>query len=223
VTFILNVLHSDMSILAADRLAIAGRPAAAALDMAVHAGVGSIVQDYQKITLNSNGTLALGIAGQTQEHYYTQLIKHSASIDEGLLIIQKHIAKFLRFYDRINLNTLGSFTVNQGIASFFDQEAAVYFSNAFLFSPVHNQTRLHRGADEVKVFHAGSGGEHFEKTGGLEDIKALIAATKNSRTPEDYIPWMLDAFKKVSASDSNTGAKAVFAVSTRNDPKFRFM
>jgi hypothetical protein len=58
-----------MSILAADRLAIAGRPAAAALDMAVHAGVGSIVQDYQKITLNSNGTLALGIAGQTQEHY----------------------------------------------------------------------------------------------------------------------------------------------------------
>jgi hypothetical protein len=57
----------------------------------------------------------------------------------------------------------------------------------------------------------------------LEDIKTFIAATKNLCTPDDCIPWMLDAFKKVSDSDANTGAKAVFAVSTRYEPKFRFM
>jgi hypothetical protein len=191
--------------LAADQLAIAGRPVAAALDMAVHPVGGFTVHDYQKITLNSNGSLALGIAGQTQDHCYTQLIKHSASIDDGISIIQKHMTEFLRFYDRINLSTLSSFTVNQGIASFFDEQAATYFSNAFSFSPVHNQTRLYPGADEVKVFHVGTGSEHFEKLGGLEDIKTLIDATKNSCTPEGCISWMLDAFKKVSASDANTG------------------
>jgi hypothetical protein len=212
-----------MSILAADRFAIAGPPMAAARDLVVRAGVGSIVHDYQKIILNANGSVALGIAGQTQDHYYTQSIEQSVSIDEGLSIIQKHIAKFLRFYDRKNLSTLSSFTLNQGIASFFDQEASMYFTNAFLFSPVYNQTRLHRGTDEVKVLYAGSGSEHFEKDGGAEDIKTLIAATKNSCSPDDYIPWMLDVFMKVSSSDPNTGAKPDFAVSSRNNPKFRFI
>ena len=34
-------------------------------------------------TLKSSRSLALGIAGHTQDHYYTQKIERSASIDEG--------------------------------------------------------------------------------------------------------------------------------------------
>lgn len=221
VTFILNILHRDMSILSADRKAMAEWPVTAAPDMAVHAGDTSIVQDYNKITLNSSRSLALGIAGHTQDHYYIQTIERSASIDEGLWTIRKHMERFQRVHDRSSLITLTSFMVNQGIASFFDQDADMYFTNTFLFSPVEIQTRLHRSTDGVKIFHAGSGSEHFEKAVGLENIDSFIASTKNSCTPEACISWMQDAYRRISESDPGSGAEAVFVVSTRSDPKFR--
>jgi hypothetical protein len=219
VTFILNILHRDMSILAADQKAIAEWPVTR--DMTVHAGGDSIVHDYKKITLILNKSLALGIAGHTQDHYYIPTIALSANIAEVLWKIRKHMEGFLRVHDRTSLSTLTSFTVNQCIASFFDQDAGMYFSNTFLFSPVRNETRLHRATDGVQIFHVGSGSEHFEKAVGLVDIDSFIASTKNSCTPEACIPWMQDAYRRVSASDAGSGAEAVFVVSTRSNPKFR--
>jgi hypothetical protein len=221
VTFILNVLHRDMSILAADRKAIAEWPVSSTSGIAIPARGSSVVDDFNKITLNSTGSLAVGIAGNTQDHYYTQAIEWSVSVDEGLLTIRKHMERFLSVHDRPGLSTLTTFTVNQGIASFFDKDTGMYFSNTFLFSPVRNETRLHRAADDVKIFHAGSGSEHFEKAVGLIDIDSFLASAKNAHTPESCIPWMQEAFKRVSVSDTGSGAEAMFVVSTRSSPKFR--
>jgi hypothetical protein len=220
VTLILNILHEDMSILAADQKAIAQLPATATPDVAVPAGGGSVAPDYNKITLNPDKSLALGVAGRTIDHYYTQSIWMSVSIDEVLWKIRKHMEGFLRVNDRTYLSTLSPFTVNQSIATFFDQKTGTYFSNTFMFSPVHNQTRLHRAKDEVQIFRAGSGSEHFEQAVGEAGINSFIASTKNSCTPEACIPWMQDAFRRVSACDAGCGAEAVFVVSTRANPKF---
>jgi hypothetical protein len=91
VTLILNILHRDMSILAADRKAMAEWPVASAPDITAHNGGTSVAHDYNKITLNSNRSLALGIAGHTQDHYYLQTIERSASIDEWFWTIRKHM------------------------------------------------------------------------------------------------------------------------------------
>ncbi len=224
-TFILNVLHKDMSILAADSMAIAEQRVKTTPDMTAHTVEGCRVNDYKKITLSSGKSLALSIAGHTQDHYYTQTIKHSDGIDDWLLTIRKHMDKFLRIHDRTSLSTLTSFTVNQGIASFFDPQLQMYFSNTFLFSPVENQTRLYRGKDDVQLFCAGTGRQHFDKAklNGLIDIESLGVSIQNSRTPEACIPWIQDVYRKVSASDANSGAEPVFAASTRPDPKFRFL
>jgi len=220
VTFVLNILHRDMSILAADKKAIAGLPVTEAPGVAAHGGGGFISHDYKKITLNSSKSLALAIAGHTQDHYYIQGIERSVSIDEVLLKIRKHQEGFLRFFNRTGLSTLTSFMANQGIATFFDEDADTYFTNTFLFSPIEIQTRLHRGRDEVQILHAGSGSEHFEKAVGSENIDAFKASIKNRCTPEACIPWMQDAYRRVSASDVGSGAEAVFVVSTRSNPKF---
>lgn len=222
-TLILNILHRDISILAADQEAIAGAPVTTTPDMVIHAGGSSVVHDYKKITLILNRSLALGIAGHTHDHYYTPTLALSASITEVLSKIRKHMEGFLRVHDSTSLRTLTSFTVNQCIASFFDQDAGTYFSNTFLFSPVRNETRLHRATDVVKVFYAGSGSEAFEKAGGLSDIDSLIGSSKCLCTPEACIPWMQDAYRKVSAIDAGIGEEPVFVVSTRSNPKFRFI
>lgn len=219
-TFILNVLHRDISILAADRKAIAGGLNLAAPAMSALAEGDSVVNDFNKITLNQSLCLAIGIAGNTHEHYYLPEIGLSASINEVLSNIRKNMECFLRVNDRAFLKSLPPFMVNQSIVTFFDKEADMYCTNTFLFSPIESQTRLHSGGDVAKILHAGSGSWHFEEEVGMERIESFISATKNSCTPEKCIPWMQDAFEKVSVKDQYSSSEAVFFVSARANPKF---
>jgi hypothetical protein len=213
VTFILNILHREMSILAADRKAIAGSPVTVSPET-------STVYDYKKITLHASRSLALGIAGNTQDHYYAPTLYPNASIDDVIWKIRKHMEGFLQVHDRSGLSTLTSFMVNEGIVSFFDQEAGSYFSNTFLFSPVCNQNRLYRAKDEVQIFTAGSGSKSYEKAVGKEAINSFIASTKESCTPESCILWIQDVYRKVSAYDEDSGPEAMLVVSTKSNPKF---
>lgn len=214
-TFILNVLHRDISILAADRKAIAD-----GLNLAAPEESAPAVNDFNKITLNPSLCLAIGVAGNTHEHFYLPEIRLSASVNEVLFKIRKTMEHFLRVNDRALLKSQPPFMVNQAIATFFDKEADMYCTNTFLFSPVENQNRIHSGGDAAKIFHAGSGSKHFEEEVGVESIRSFISSVSGSCTPEACIPWMQDAFEKVSAKDQYTGSEAAFVVSTRENPRF---
>lgn len=214
-TFILNVLHRDISILAADRKAIAGGINLAAPEASAPAG-----NDFNKITINPSLYLAIAVAGNTHEHFYLPEIWLSASINEVLSKIRKNMEYFLRVNDRALLKSMPPFMVNQAIVTFFDKGADMYCTNTFLFSPVENQTRIHSGGDVAKIFHAGSGSQHFEKAVGMECIKSFVSSISGSCTPEACIPWMKDAFDRVSAQDQYSGPEAVFVVSTRENPRF---
>ena len=211
----LNVLHRDISILAADRKAIAG-----GLNLAAPETSAPAVNDFNKITLNPSLHLAIGVAGNTHEHFYLPEIRLSTSVSEVLSKIRKNMEYFLRVNDRAFLKSLPPFMVNQAIVTFFDKDAGMYCTNTFLFSPVENQTRIHSGGDVAKIFHAGSGSQHFEEAVGLECIKSFISSINSSCTPEACIPWMQEAFEKVSAKDQYSGSEAVFVVSTRENPRF---
>ncbi|MDF0750695.1 hypothetical protein NLU14_10685 [Marinobacter sp. 71-i] len=215
-TFILNILHRDMSILAADRKAIAGELEAAAHAMSASAEV----RDFNKITLNSSICLAVGISGNTHEHYYLPEISLSASVNDVLSKIRKNMEYVLRVNKRSGLKSLSPFMVNQCIATFFDKDADMYCTNTFLFSPVQNQTRLHSGGEVAKIFYAGSGSKYFEEAVGMECIESFLSSTKNSCTPAECVPWMQDAYERVSARDNYSGSGAMFVVSTRSNPRF---
>lgn len=214
-TLILNILHRDTSILAADRKAIAGGLNLAALETGAPA-----VYDFNKITVNPSLNLAIGVAGNTHEHFYLPEIGLSTSINEVLSKIRKNMECFLRVNDRTLLKALSGFMVNQAIVTFFDKDADIYCTNTFLFSPVENQTRIHSGGDPAKIFHAGSGSRYFEEAVGIECIRSFLSALSSSCTPEACISWMQDAFEKVSTKDQHTGPEAVFFVSTRQNPRF---
>ncbi len=220
-TLILNVLHSDISILAADRIA---RPEWPVSPMSI--GTATIISrqvfnGFNKISMNSSNTFAVGIAGYTHDHCYTKAIEQSESIEECLHTIREHIESFVPTYDRARLSRLKSFIANEGIATFFDQSMAMYFTSRYLFSPIEIRTRLHRAADEVQVFSAGSGKSYFAGEEGLAGITSFTAAVKNSCTPEACISWMQDAYKRVAACEPDIGADPVFVVSTRSNPEFR--
>lgn len=220
-TLILNILHKDISVLAADKKATAEWLVSPMFVTTVPLTSEYEINDFNKVTTNSSKTLAIGIAGRTQDHDYTQVIEQSDSIDVGLGAIRNHIERFVPTYDREILTTLTTFMPNEGIASFYDQSTGTYYTSKYLFSPIEIHSRLHRGVDEVKIISAGSGSKHFATEDGLAYMAAFIASAKNACTPDACISWMKYAFERVSKSDPGTGAESVFLVSTRSSPEFR--
>lgn len=216
-TLILNILHKDMSVLAADKKAKAEWTMSPLSFSTVPVGKGHMVHDFNKFTVNSRRTQALGIAGITQNHRYTQKIEQSDNIDDGLRAIRKHIEDFAPIYDRASLSTLTEYTRNEGIATFFDQCLGGYFTYKYLFSPIEFQARLHRGADEVKILYAGSGIRYFEADNGLADIAEFKSSAKFACSPKDCISWMKDVYKRVSERDPEIGDDPAFLVSNKTD------
>jgi hypothetical protein len=213
VTFILNVLHKDMSLVAADKRAFAERSAG-----------GATVRDYKKLILNYSQSLVLGVAGHTHEHPYIQAIERSSGHDEVLLAIQHHLKNFPRIHDRATLVTLSSFMVNQGIASFFDRGVGEHFSFTFLFSPVESSSRIYRGpADGARLLHVGSGSKYFEQAVSRSEADSFVASIRSPFMPAMCIPWVRGVFKKISNLDSSTGDEPVFVVSTGSSPTFQFI
>jgi len=217
VTLILNILHKDMSVLAVDKKAKAEWTMSPVAFSTVPLGKGYMVHDFNKVTMNSRRTLALGIAGLTPDHFYAKEVERSGNIDDGLRAIRNHIEGFVPIFDRARLSTLTAFMRNEGIATFFDQSLGAYFTYKYLFSPVEFHTRLHRGAGEVKILYAGSGIKYFEGEDGLADIAEFKSSAKSACSPADCISWMEDVYKRVSEIDPEIGDEPIFLVSKKTN------
>lgn len=221
-TFVVNVLHKNMSIIATDQKAVARSQHTSMPNIGNETKGITIVDDYNKITRNSGARLALGIAGNTHDHYYTPEIELCPSVDEVLVKIRKHMDNFLCIHDRKRLSTLSRFMANQGIASFFDQEVGTFFTYTYLFSPIETQNRLHRAAKGIKILHAGSGSEYFQRELG-EEVEKFTASANESCTVEACVIWLKEVFRKISAIDPDTGPEALFVMANTADSRFRFI
>lgn len=220
-TFILNILRRDMSILAADRKAVAKWPNSISAGFRLaSAGMGGL-ENFNKIHLNATRIVAVGVAGDVPDHGYTDEVEECPTINETLRIVRNHMEHFLRIDDRANLSVPKAFTVNQAIASFFDPRADTFFSNTFLFTPVRSETRLHRASEGSKVLCAGTGSEHYEDAAGEVKIDSLFPASEPDAVPHACIQWIREMYKMVNSHDEETGAEPTIIVSTRQAPEFR--
>ncbi len=216
-TFILNVLHKDMSILAADQKAVAEWPSILGFPSRGKA----VFHGHKKITMNSTGVLAIAMSGYSPHHAYIGEVESSESINEGLSIIRNYMEEFLLVEDRTSLIKSASPFENECVASFYDEDTQSFFTNEFCFNEFSNSTRLHRANEKVKVFCAGSGRIYFDSESGKAEAQSLAEENGGSSMPDIFISWMEEVFKRVSAKDEGCGAEAIFVVSTRKDHEFR--
>lgn len=216
-TFILNILHKDMSILAADTKAVADWPTIFGFPTRGKA----VNHNQKKITMNKTGQLAIGVAGYSEHNSYIGEFEKSEIISEGLSIIRKHMERFLLVDDLASLIKSASPFANECIASFYDKSTQTYFTNEFSFNQYQNKTHLHRASDGVKLFCAGSGGDYFDLESGVKEVQSLIESNDISCLQEVCIAWIENIFKFVSSKDECCGSKAIFSVSSRTKNEFQ--
>jgi hypothetical protein len=217
VTFILNILHKDMSILAADQKAVADWPSPFGFPSRGKA----VSYGNQKIVTNLTGLMAIGASGYSEHNSYIGEFERSEGINEGLSIIRNHMEAFLLIDNRPELIKSASQFENECIASFYDNDMRTFFTNEFKFNEFSNGTRLHRASDDAKIFCAGSGRDHFDISRARVEVNSLVATKENSDIQDKFISWVEEVFKRVSETDEGCGAEPMFAVSTRENHAFR--
>ena len=220
-TFILNALHKDFSLIASDRKGTTNDPVTLKMNGTTINIVprGTLtIEGIQKIHLSKIGDIAIGYAGNTADHNYKDRINTIGSISSALHLIRNHMEEFLSHDHRHILKT-NSFMNNQGIATYYESETGTYFSNFYEFSPIHNCTRLYSG-NEGRLIHVGSGSRVFESAVGLEEINRFIESLQSSDDIPSYVEWMREAYKKVTAMDEGSGEEMVLFVGTKQNPCF---
>lgn len=221
-TFVLNVLHKDFSLLVSDKRAKAEGPTTITMPgITIHAKKGATINGVNKTLLNKNASVALGYAGTTQDHFYASRYEESDTPDEALKIVREHMEKFLRVEDRASVLALETFMENQGICTFFDAAHEAYFSTIYLFSPIHSYNRMYaRTVNGARLIHVGSGSNAFDQAVGSEKINQFAGSVNGIGDLERCLDWIRNAFQKVSEVDEASGPDIVAKVSTRSQPTF---
>jgi hypothetical protein len=231
-TFILNILHSDFSVLLADKRAqtkgsITIKTGNTTINVAPGATV-NLEGFFPKITLNKSSSLAVGVsgtivgvAGPLGNHGYLEQVKSQVGIDESLAQIIKAITS-AAIPDRSIFKTNTTFSQDQGIATFFDSAISMYFTLRYTFCEAAISTLWYVPVtSRSKVICCGSGADHFVAAVGQDTIEDFASSFTSADQLAARLDWFKNAFEKVSAVDTQVGKEFVGFISTRTNPDFR--
>lgn len=222
-TFVLNVLHKDFSLLAADRRGNAAGPLTITSGtLTFTAPPGTVIEGVRKIRVTSDGGRAVGFAGETAAHPYLPSFSDVTTNDEALRCIRTWVETYFDFGAREKLLRGEPRMENSAILSFFDSQSSAFFASLHVFTQFSNATELYARKANTRpmLLHVGSGSGHFEKTVGLDEINSFIDRLAAGTTLEERLAWLDDTFLKVSNLDKGCGATYDAVVATRENPLF---
>jgi len=222
-TFVLNVLHDEYSLLAADRQANVDGPATIKVgSVTIHAQKGATINGYRKMKVSKCGAVAIGVAGTIKEHGYVDNFENVEGVEGSVKAVLDSIQNFFLSPDRSQNFSKPEVMRNEGIATFFDMAASRYFSLLYLYSHLAANTYWFNVASgSAHLLHVGSGSGQFEKAVGLDEINRFIASIKSNPDPRACIDWIKDAFGKVSLVAKGVGKEPEFLLSTRSERAFK--
>ena len=219
-TFILNIVHKEFSLIASDRKATSKGPTRIKMSgITIYAEKGATIHGYKKIHLSKLRNIAVGYAGNTKDHNYIHEIEEIESVNSTLSLIRKHTECFL-VQDHKAVLACDSFVEDSGIVTYHEHETDTFFSNIYLFSPIHNYIRQYPGREKGLLIHVGSGSSVFESAMGLEEITQFAESLQSLDDIPPCVKWMKQAYKKVNSIDEGTGEEMVAFLATKKNPFF---
>ena len=209
-TFVLNLLHRDFSLLIADIQANAEGPTTIKIgNITINALKGAKINGYSKIFLDATRSIAVGIAGEVKSHNYKDTIGSAAGIEASLTEIRSSIQAFVQEVDRKELIITSSCMENQAIATFFDPEVDSFFTNLFLFSKVASYSRWFWPPDVgSRLLHIGTGSARFEEAVGKLEIERFCASVTSVSFLSQSVEWIARAYEKVAAIEMSVSKES---------------
>lgn len=222
-TFVLNILHKDFSLIASDRRGNAAESITMKLGtLSITTKGGGTIDGIKKTLLNKNKNIAVSCAGNTSEHKYLKQVADLSDPSEVIKIVKSYADNQFNF-EAINelLNAVPQME-NQTIISFFDENSGSFFTTLHIYTKFTNYNSISaRRANPVPILlHLGTGSSSFESAVGIDEINSFIDSVANGASVDQILEWLDVAFEKVSLVAEGCGADYDAVISTRDNPYF---
>ncbi len=225
-TFVLNLLHKDFSLIAADKQGNTSGPTTFKQGGLTINTTGKLtIEGINKIFLSADKKMAMGYAGTVSDHSYVELFKKSDSPTEAMKIFRAHMESYYDFDARDLLLDGKPQMENQILLSFFDPEKSAFFTNMNFYTRLSNSTCINarRANPSPMLCHTGSGSNSFESATGIESINSFIAEVAAGADLAFQLQWFEEAFKKVSEAAQGCGSNFDAVLSTRESQEFVYV
>ena len=222
-SFIVNVLHKDFSLLVSDLRVTANGPISLkAGKTTIYAQKGAVITGFVKLRANADRSVALGMAGNAYQHLYVTEFETTRGVDGAISVIDSYVDKYLRFCDRRQFASQVSIPKKIGVLSFFDADMDCYFSLLYEFSLAHKIMRMQKAPDtRLSLIVRGSGCRSLASLEIEESLNRLAAAISTETDYDKCLKWLIPIYDSISSQDPTVSASIVAWVSMRSHPQFR--
>ncbi|WP_137910650.1 hypothetical protein [Ralstonia sp. 3PA37C10] len=224
-TLIVNLLHRDFSLIAADKLANATGPATittGGLTIKMPNG-GKIEGLFPKVIGTANGCAAVGSAGTIAEHTFVGTFKAATSPGDALAAVRIAAHDFFDFAERDTFLAGTGQMVNESIVSFFDEEKSAFWTFIIKYTRFdsHQFAYARRQNPKPHVFSVGSGNPTLSEKVSNEEIQRFTAAISEEWNEPQLDQWLAGVFQTVSDANESVSASFDALIATRDNPVFR--
>ncbi|KAB0489630.1 hypothetical protein [Pseudomonas vancouverensis] len=222
-TFVLNILHKDFTLIASDRRGNAPESITMTVgNLSITTNGGGTIDGFKKTKLNKNNNVAVSAAGTTNEHLYLDQIKDLSDPSEVINIVRSCAENHFNFDARDELVNALPQMENQTIVSFFDEKTSSFFTTLHIYTKFsnYNTINVRRANPQPILLHLGTGSSSFENTIGIDEINSFIERVTNGANVDEILEWLDIAFEKVSLVAEGCSADYDAVISTRSNPYF---
>jgi hypothetical protein len=225
-TFVLNVLHKDFSLVASDRRGMAAEAVTMNVGgISIRTVGGGVIDGIKKSHLNANKRVCVSYAGNVSDHSYIEKTQEQHDPENIVKLIRAHAENQFDFASRADLVSSVPKMQNQAIATFFDEQTSSFFTTYHSFTPYtnYNETNVRHVIPRPILIHLGNGSSSFESSVGLEKINSFINDIESGISVEDMLLWIDEAFALVSKPTTGCSEEYDAVIATRDDPEFRVL
>lgn len=223
-TMVINILHKDFTLLAADRRGFVPGPFTVANSSeSVTCPYDANVDYFTKIALSDGGTMAIGFAGTLSAHqHYLDYFKNN----DSPYAVEKGLKQFLEWFcgQRREPSSSGnSPDFNHFFLTYLDPVKCNYVTQQSSFSRESYKIDVHDGASgeySPSVHIIGSGNTYLLEAIGEEQAMAFYRRVKEGAGIEEIMEWLTMAFEKTAALTTTCSPTFDAVLSTRTQPVF---
>jgi hypothetical protein len=136
-TFLLNILHKDYSLLATDRKGTAPGPVTITSGkVTISMPGGAVIEGVKKIRLTKNNRYAVGFAGNTDAHGYLDSFVDMNTAESAVRLIRANSESYFDFNERDRMLRREPEMENHIILTFFDPDKQAFFFPSLFILPI---------------------------------------------------------------------------------------
>lgn len=229
-TLITTFVREDFALLFADKRAITTGPTTITTGkITINSMNGLSVTGFQKVTLNTDRSAAIGIAGEVAAHPYVKDFAASANVDDALGVVDSFLEDFHDSQDGKPVSELGKIHTRQSaLMPFWEAQKKIFFMRRFTFNEFYLEKEVLSALPTHYIMrNVGSGAGPFQALLSTPEVARVLneftpgEKSKGLAEVSELIAHIKKLYEAVSCVDKGVSKEVTVLLATKDSPQFQ--